>query len=212
MNWNAILDWPEYSKLLIGLIVMTDPIGNLPIFAGLTDSLSQTEKRRAVVSAVMTFVVTMVIFAFLGLRILNVFGITIDAFKVAGGVMFLFYGLSMMDIIELPSLVGDGAGEKSNTLGIVPLGIPMLAGPGTISTIVIYSGLSQTVEHQVLLLGVILSVALIMLLSLSAWARVSDRIGKTALSVMSKVTGLILAAIAIEFIFEGTASFFGIGL
>ena len=208
MDWSELRNWDEYTKLLIGLLAVTDPLGGLPTLLSLTDQKEKPEKQKTVRTAVLTFVVTLLIFTFLGTTILELFGITIAAFKIAGGILFLFYALDMMGIITMPAMAASDQGGSSGPLGIIPIGIPLLAGPGTISTIVIFAGQHDALLHKVLVSLVVLTVALIVFLLYRGLLAMDSLIGKNTTVIVNRVMGLLLAAIAVEFIMDGIVAHF----
>lgn len=189
--------------MFIGLLVMLDPLTSLVFVSALMSNHTPAEKRRDNFAAVATFVVAMLVFGFFGVRFLAIFGISIEAFQVAGGIMIMFYGLSMMGLITLPSLSSESLEESGGSVGIIPMGIPMMAGPGSITTIIIYSGLHDSMAHMILLVAVVFSVAAVMLLAFTVWSRLSQYVDPTVVNVMARITGLILAAIAVEFVLDG---------
>lgn len=208
MDWSELLNWDEYTKLLIGLLALTDPLGVLPVFMGLTENFSMPEKKKVLQMSLLTYSITLLTFTYLGTHILDLFGITISAFTVAGGVLFLFYALEMMGLIQFPTIEGSSQPSRLNTLGIVPLGIPLLAGPGTISKIVIATSVHDSIEHKLLVNLVILSTALIVFILWRTSLLVGRMLGKTTVVILNRVMGLILAAISIELILDGIAAHF----
>ena len=208
MDWSELQNWDEYTKLLIGLLALTDPLGVYPVLLGLSEGFSVTEKKKIIRSSVFTYAITLLIFTYLGTYILDLFGITIAAFKIAGGILFLFYALDMMGVIKLPTFSGEAQSASSGHLGIVPIGIPLLAGPGTISTIIIYADIHQSLAHLLLVNAVILTAALIVYLIFRTSFKMGSILGKTTTMVLNRVMGLILAAISIEFILDGIAAHF----
>ncbi|MBC8505707.1 MAG: MarC family protein [Anaerolineales bacterium] len=208
MDWSDLLNWDEYSKLLIGLLALTEPFGTLPVLLGLTEKFSLPEKKIIVSIATVTYIITLLIFSYIGFYILNLFGITIGAFKIAGGILILFYALNMMGLIRLPSSGDSPKTGNISTVGIVPIGIPLLAGPGAISAIVIYASAHEGIPHKLLVNAVILSVALIVFLVFRSALVLGPKIGQTGTMVLNKVMGLILAAISIEFILDGIIAHF----
>jgi multiple antibiotic resistance protein len=207
MNWSGLLHWTEYSKLLIGLIVITDPIGSLPVVLSLTARMPAAKKMQVVGVASLTFVVTLLSLAYLGTLLLRLFGITMAAFQVAGGILFLFYGLEMVGLISLPRLTEDVARRSVASLGVVPIGIPMLAGPGTISRVIIASGAQGAPSHKLMVGLVVLLTALIVYVGFRLWLVAAPRLGIVPLQVIKSIMGLLLSAIAVEFVFEGIAAF-----
>ncbi len=205
VNGDGLLDWSEYVKLSVGLLSLTDPIGNLPIILALTKSNSRHEKEQIFCSSVITFIITLLIFTFIGIYILNLFGISIAALKVAGGILFLFYALEMLDVIRLPKSSGSEE-EHSKPTGIVPIGIPMLAGPGTITKVVIYADLHNALAHKITIVIAIVTVGVIIYSLFRMLLIFGKGLDKTTIIIV-KVMGLILAGISVEFILEGIAEF-----
>lgn len=208
MNWAEIENWTEYSKLLIGLFAITGPLSTLPVFLGLTAQKSASEKIRVAQVAVLTFAVSLLIFTYFGQAILDIFGISLAAFRIAGGILLLITALDMMrsDVETKP--VENTRNSKTAAIGIVPLAIPLLAGPGAISTIIVYAGAHESFEHSILVSLVILSVALLVYLIFRLALAMGPMLGDTVTIVMNRVMGLIVAAIGIEFIIHGIADHF----
>ena len=208
MDWSELQNWDEYTKLLIGLLAVTDPLGSIPTVLGLTDNKTLPEKKKIIRVSVFTFAITLLLFTFLGAYILDIFGITVAAFKIAGGLLFLFYALVMMGVIEMPTLAPSAQPAGSESLGIMPIGIPLLAGPGTISTIIIFADQHDSLEHKLLVSGVVLTVTLIVFLLYRGFLMMGSLIGEKTMVVLNRVMGLLLAAIAVEFILDGIVAHF----
>ena len=211
MNWSEISNWTEYSKLLIGLFAITAPLSAVPVFLGLTGNSENSMKKRVALVSVMTYAVALLVFTFFGKQILDIFGISLAAFRIAGGILLLLTALDMMrsgDEIEATES-GEGAEIKSAaSVGIAPLGIPFLSGPGAMSTIIIYASAHDEWEHLVLVSLVILTVALAIYLLFYFATLLGPFLNQSSAMVMNRVMGLIVAAIAIEFIMHGIADHF----
>ena len=208
MDWAELSNWTEYSKLLIGLLAITGPLSTVPIFLGLTANSSSTERRLVALVAVVTAAITLLIFAFFGQSILDIFGISLAAFRIAGGILLLLTALDMMrsDVAAKPA--ESAAPRKTAAIGIAPIAIPLLAGPGAISTIIIYASAHESSAHAVLVSLVILGVMLLVYLIFRLALSMGSLIGDTATTIMNRVMGLIVASIAIEFIIHGIAEHF----
>ncbi len=207
MDWSELLNWDEYTKLLIGLLALTDPLGVLPSFLGLTEKFSVEEKKKTLRASIMAYMIALLAFSYVGTYVLELFGITIAAFTIAGGVLFLFYALEMMGLINLPS--GESLGPSQvTTLGIVPIGIPLLAGPGSISQVVIMASVHEGLAHKILVNGVIISAGIIVYFIFRASISMGSKLGPTTTIILNRVMGLILAAISIEFILDGIVAHF----
>lgn len=210
LNSNELLEVNEYLKLLIGLLVIVDPFGNIPVYLGLVDNTNASERRRIVIVATVAFVVILITFTLLGEAILDFFGIQLGAFQIAGGILLLLMALEMMQQ-RSPIPAKDGEqGQGKAALGIVPMAVPLLAGPGAISIIIIYTHQHESTSHNIMISGVILTVGIIVFISLSLAPIIGTLIGPTGRSVIERVMGLIVAAIAIEFMVDGLVSLFPI--
>jgi len=122
--------------------------------------------------------------------------------------MFLFYALEMLDLIRLPAFLGDDSTLNLRSFGIVPIGIPTLAGPGTISKTIIMTGINAPLPHKILVNLVIISVGLLVYWLYRSTIALGPRLGKTSISVLTKIMGVILAAIAVELILDGVVDHF----
>jgi len=210
LNSNELLEVNEYLKLLVGLLVIVDPFGNIPVYLGLVDNTNASERRRIVIVATVAFVVILITFTLLGEAILDFFGIQLGAFQIAGGILLLLMALEMMQQRNpIPAKDGEQRQGKA-ALGIVPMAVPLLAGPGAISIIIVYTHQHESTSHNIMMSGVILTLGIIVFISLSLAPFIGTLIGPTGRSVIERVMGLIVAAIAIEFMVDGLVSLFPI--
>jgi multiple antibiotic resistance protein len=197
-----------------GLLVFTsifflvDPFAAIPTFLVITAGDDAVERKRTAKKAVFTCCVVLLGFAFAGTMIFRLFGITLVAFKISGGVILMLIGLDMLQARRSPTKetideTREGA-EKENA-GIIPLGIPMLAGPGSISTVMVLMGQSSEWWQTVLI-----CIAVALTSALSYWIlagadRVRHYLGETGSRVLTRLMGLLLTAIAVQFILNGLA-------
>jgi len=189
------------------MVAIANPFSTLPLFVALTANSSVSEKMKVASVSIITFVITMLIFTYFGLVILDFFGISLAAFRIAGGLLMLLTALDMMrsDLAKPPSST---SASNSVRVGIAPIAIPSLSGPGAISTIIIFAGAHNSTEHIVLVTVDILITALIMYAILFSAIKMGGLLGETANLVMNRVLGLIVASIGIEFIIHGIAGHF----
>ncbi|HVP63475.1 MAG TPA: MarC family protein, partial [candidate division Zixibacteria bacterium] len=146
-------------------------------------------------------------FALAGTLIFKMFGITLAAFEIAGGLILLLIGLDMM---QARRSTQEGASETEEGLhkediGVTPLGVPLLAGPGAISTVMVLMGASPTMYHAIPVLGAIAVTAFASYLILSSADRVRKRLGETGIRIMMRMMGLLLTALAVQFVINGLA-------
>lgn len=194
------------------IFVVVDPIAAVPVFLSMTADDS-VEKRRAMARrAACTAAIILVSFAFAGGVIFSLFGISLGAFKIAGGVMIGLTALDMMrakvsSTRSTPEERREGAQKED--VAVVPVGIPMLAGPGAIATVMVLMGQSGWQPLRVAgVIGAILATALITWLMLRAGALANRFLSETGMRIMGRIMGLILAAIAVEFIAHGLEDLF----
>lgn len=187
-------------KVFIMLFVIMDPAGNIPVFMALTKDMSGSERKKELNYAVLVAAILLLLFAFLGRIILSVLGITTNSFMTAGGILLLFFSFDL--------LRGEHKYEVSREsgagVGAVPLGTPLLAGPGAITTVMV---IIQSWGAFVALFAIFSAIlATRFLLGLSE--RVYRILGKVGSEVLSRIMGIIVAAIAIEFIAGGLRGMF----
>ncbi len=203
--------WGELLKLTVTLIAIVDPVASIPVFLAATDGLSNAERRR--VARVVSLTVFMVLAAAIlgGAQMLGFFGISIASFMIGGGILFLMLAVSMLQakgswIRQNP----DEAMEATEREGvaIVPLAVPLLAGPGAITTLIIETHESPGLLGQLLLLLPAAAIAGIVWLALSAAEPLLRRLGRTGMNIITRIMGLIIAAIAIEYIYRGLVALF----
>lgn len=209
LNYAELTHWNEYTKLFIGLFALVSPPIIWPLFIGLVGHRSNQEKRQTALVGAVGFAVIMLTFTFFGQSILNLFGITISAFRIAGGILLLLTALEMMrSEITVTEEDENNASENALSLGLVPLAMPILAGPGAVSTLIIFAGIHESFSHQLVVAIVVVTLTIYLLLAFQ-FAITSGRfLGKTAVIVFYRIMGLIIAAIAVEFILDGIAAHF----
>jgi multiple antibiotic resistance protein len=200
---------------LSSLIFIVDPIATIPTFLVLTADAEIGERRHMAKRAAWTCFVVLAGFAMAGTLIFKMFGITLPAFRIAGGLIMILIGLDMVQARrsqtkETPSET-EQAMEKED-VGIIPLGIPMLAGPGSISTVIALMAQSSNWQHSILIIVAVALTAFISYWTLAAADRLGRRMGDTGIHILTRFVGLMLMAIAVQFILSGlTAAGFGSG-
>ena len=193
----------------IGVFTIANPIGNLPIYLSFTDGNPRLDRAIAR-SAALTFTIALLLSTWIGNGLLEFFGISRGAFQIAGGVIVVLIGLSMLRSQTPPehhdpeSIARD---QSSSVKGVVPLGIPLLAGPGTL-TVVIADPLAASLSGRVGISFVVMLLGLLVYVIFAAGDRLANRISSSALQVLTKVMGLLLTAIAIQMLINGFISVF----
>ncbi len=194
------------------VLFIVDPFATVPSFLAMTGRDTAAQRRVLARRGAWTTAITLALFALAGSAIFRIFGITIGAFKIAGGVLM---GLNALDMVqarrshqrETPAETAEGT-EKED-IGILPLGIPMLAGPGAISTVMVLAVASKSWITTVALYASIALSAYVSFLTLAAASFVERRLGTTGMRILTRLMGLVLCAIAAQFIIDGIrVSFF----
>jgi multiple antibiotic resistance protein len=193
---------------LSSVFFLVDPFAVIPLFLSMTPGDPPPKQRRTARTAALTCFIVLSAFGAAGGLIFKVFGITLPAFKIAGGVILIMIGLEMLQARnsgtkQSPEEAAEGAAREA--IGVIPLGIPMLAGPGAISTVMILTGDSHRWWQFAVVFGVIALTALVSYLVLSAADRVGRFLGETGIRIMTRLMGLLLTAVAVQFIINGFA-------
>jgi len=204
-------DYTEYTKLLIGLLAIVNPIGAIPIFVAFTTGISPPERKKISRIVVMAVVLILLVAMLFGEMILNFFGITINSFRVGGGILVLLMAISMLQAKISPAVqTSEEAAEfeMRESVAVVPLAMPLLAGPGAISTVILYAHRNTSIEHYIFMILDILLIGVILWVVFQFIPWLSRHLSKTGINIFTRIMGLILAAIAIEFIANGLKGLF----
>jgi multiple antibiotic resistance protein len=203
----------DLIKPLVALLAIVNPVGVIPFFIAFTQNFTPAQRRRTIrVSAFSAFCV-IAVSALAGLRIIEFFSISIASFQVGGGTLLLIASLQMLNAQPAesrPSDVAEGAerADAGASIAVVPLTIPLLTGPATISTMVIYAEKSRAWWEQLVLVGYGVVIALVTFAAFSASGRIARVLGQTGINVMTRLMGLILAAMAVELLADGLTKLF----
>jgi multiple antibiotic resistance protein len=187
------------------VLFIVDPIAVVPTYLVITQGQTLAQRRVTARRACIAALVLLVTFAAVGRAIFDLFGITLPAFRIAGG---LILWLVAMDMLHGNRSTQEGTAEITEAtvkddVAITPLAMPMLAGPGAISTVMVLSGQARTMPQNVVVYGSILLALLIAWLTLRTAERLVLRMGQTGIRVMTRLMGLLLAAIAVQFVITG---------
>jgi multiple antibiotic resistance protein len=203
----------DLLKPLIALLAIVNPIGVVPFFIHFTQTLTPAQRRRTIRVSSFTAFIVIAASALAGLRIIDFFGISLASFQVGGGTLLLISSIQMLnaqpaegrkeDVNEGTSKVDAGA-----SIAVVPLTIPLLTGPATISTVVIYSERTRHWWELAVLVGYGVVVGVATFLAFSASGRIARALGQTGINIMTRLMGLILAALAVELLADGLTKLF----
>ncbi len=206
-------EWHQLFKITVALLAIVNPFGGIPIFISATQGWSARDRKRTARTVALTVLVVLALAAFTGDQLLQFFNVSIGSFLVGGGVLILLLAISMLQAKESPiRQTQEEADEVADrqAVGVVPLGIPLLAGPGAISSVIIAAHQFRQGDFlgHVLLLIPIIAVTLVVWGVFLLGGRISRRLGRTGLNIVTRLMGLILAAMAVEFIARGLVELF----
>jgi multiple antibiotic resistance protein len=196
---NDSLDFAsELAKAVIALFIIVDPFGNIPIFMSLTEKIPDAQKKKVFNTATLVGVVLLLVFAFTGQEILTIFGLSIFSFEVAGGILLLIIATRILISGSMHENI-----ESPESLGAVPIAMPLLVGPGAITT-TIFNLQAYGTLSAILAVLIVLSLTWIILRFMNGIYRF---LGKTGSLVIGRVMALLIAAIAIQYIITGVTHF-----
>jgi multiple antibiotic resistance protein len=203
----------DLLKPLIALLAIVNPIGVVPFFIHFTQSFSREERQRTIRTSSIAAFVVIAVSAVAGLKIIEFFGISIASFQVGGGLLLLMSSLYMLNAQPAESRKEDANEGRAkvdagSSIAVVPLTIPLLTGPATISTMVIYAEKTRTFWEQAVLVGYGVVIGLATFIAFSAAGRIAKVLGQTGINVMTRLLGLILAALAVELLADGLVKLF----
>ncbi len=197
-------------EMSISLFMIIDPIGVVPLFTSLTSGMSMEDKNRIIRNTSITVFSVLLISAFFGKYILSMFSINLPAFQVAGGIILLILALEMLHAFDSPMKRKPEEGEEATVrvqrdepIWIIPLAIPMLTGPATMSTVIIYFSKFHDTLSVVWFLLTFLIIGITVFLVLKFANEITAKLGRAGINVMTRIMGLLLLAISIEMIVKG---------
>ena len=201
----------DFLNIFVPLFIIVDPVGCVPLYLGLTEGLPEAKRRRLALKASLVAALVLSAFALLGDRLLLYFDISVASFRVAGGLILLLIALQMIQAQPRATKSLPEEEEESRLkedIAVVPLGVPILAGPGAITTVLVLTG---GVKETVVRLKVILAAALVSLITFLVFAhaaRLAKLLGQTGTNLFVRLTGLILAVISVEYMARGLGELF----
>lgn len=208
----------EIGKIILSLIVLVNPFSALSIFLELTQGYTSRERRRTAQITALSVFIIMTVFIFSGNWILKILSISTGSFQVGGGILVFLIAVSMMNSGSNPAKPKIGTQEHDeitvqprpnmNAVAIVPLAMPLIIGPGGISTVIIHASAARHMNDLLAILAAGAVISVICYLSLLAAAKVSRWLGETGLTVLNRIMGMLLAAVAVEIVIAGIRSLF----
>ncbi len=183
----------------VTMLVITDPVGSIPMFLALTEHHSTIQRRRAARQASVVAAGVILGFALFGQAIMAVMGIGLPALRTAGGLLLALVALELLD----PSGKGTASPTTGNNVAMVPLGTPLLAGPGAIATTMYYMESARGIQEVAVVLAALAAVALVILATLSFAPAIGRLLGPNGVSVLTRIAGLLVVAIAVQMVTGG---------
>ena len=205
-----MIDTAYMITAFVTLFVVIDPIALTPIFLALTPGMNAQERARIALRAVLVAGLLLALFAFFGKAVLGFIGISMPAFRVAGGILLFLTAMDMLferrtkrreDSSETPEII------EQDDPSVFPIAIPLVAGPGAIASVILLVGEKPGGEGLVTILGITALILLIMYVFLRLSSRLERALGKVAINVITRVLGMLLAALSVQFVLDGLAEF-----
>ncbi len=193
-------------KVFVALIALINPLGVLPMFISLTQDFSAVQKQRAIRTAAFTVVAVVAISALLGENIIRFFGISTASLQVSGGLLILLMALNMLNAQPggtKTTVEERDEAEHKNAIGVVPLGIPLLTGPGAMSTVIVMAHNAKQPMDYAAIIGSGVVIAILVWLTLQMAQPIARTLGRTGINIATRIMGLLVAAVAVEFIVDG---------
>jgi MarC family membrane protein len=201
----------EFALLAVtSIFFLVDPFAVIPLFLAVTAGAPKAERNATARRSALTCAIVLSAFAIAGSLIFKMFGITLPAFKIAGGIILMQIGLDMLQgkqSSQKSTAEEQQEGAEKSDASIIPLGMPMLAGPGAISTVMVLVGESHAVWQHGVIYATILVTAFVSYLILSGADRVRGYLGETGIRILMRLMGLLLVALAVQFVANGLTDF-----
>ena len=196
---------PEFALVAFGsLFSIVDPFAAVPVFLALTAREPELERKRIATRAALTTFAILSTFALGGAWVFSFFGITIPAFRIAGGVLLFGVAIDMVKAQKSSTRsTREEVEEEHSDVSIVPMGMPLLSGPGSIAAVMVLAARTHSFSERVTLHAVIAVIALVCLVVMRSASLVARVLGQTGLNVLSRLMGLLLAAVAVQFVLDG---------
>ncbi len=204
-----MLEYTEYLKIFIALLAVVDPFAAMPIVIGMMARDDNADLKLIARTVVITVTIVLLMALFLGQNVLDFFGISINSFRVSGGILLMLMSLAMLQgKISETVCNHEEAEEEAHQTAVVPLAIPILAGPGAMSAVILYAQKGNSVEHYSIITAIITWIGIILWIVLRATPWLSARLSKTTVNIVIRLMGLVLLALAVEFIAGGLKGLF----
>jgi multiple antibiotic resistance protein len=201
------MDTPFLITSFVTLFVIVDPIGLTPLFAAMTQDMKIKLQRQIATRAIIVAFYILVAFALFGDAILSFAGISMPAFRIAGGILLFITALDMLFERRTKRREGQKDEELRDDPSVFPLAIPLIAGPGSIATVILLAGNTNVENSLIWTFGVIAAVLSSVFAMFLTAPLIQRALGKTGINVTTRLLGMLLAALAVQFVMDGIADF-----
>ena len=201
------MDTPFLITSFVTLFVIVDPIGLTPLFAAMTQDMKIKVRRQIATRAIIVAFFILVAFALFGDAILSFAGISMPAFRIAGGILLFITALDMLFERRTKRREGQKDEELRDDPSVFPLAIPLIAGPGSIATVILLAGNTNVENSLIWTFGVIAAVLSSVFAMFLTAPLIQRALGKTGINVTTRLLGMLLAALAVQFVIDGIADF-----
>jgi len=205
---------PALIAAFTTLFIIIDPPGLAPLFVALTQGMTIAQRRTIALRACIIAGALMLAFLFIGEALLGFVGISMPAFRIAGGILLFLTALEMLfqkRQARREDNAAEGAAEHHDDPSVFPLALPLIVGPGAITTIILLAGQAKSAIDFAAIAGVMFTVLMLVFAALMVAIPLDRILGKTGINILTRLLGMLLAALAIQFILDGIGQSFGIG-
>ena len=205
-----MLSWfIDFFHFSLAMLAVCAPQSAIPVFVNLTEGMGQREKAGIAFQTGVAVACVLCASAFFGSALLNMFGVSLNSFRIAGGILLMSIGFGMIKASEKRHTKEEQAeAESRDAIGVMPLAIPVISGPGSISAMVIATQMDKSVSHLIAVLGAGVVVAVVSWLLLRTADKLAAVLGQTGLNIIGRLCGLLLASLAVEFIYTSLKDMF----
>ncbi|GGX46122.1 UPF0056 inner membrane protein [Tateyamaria omphalii] len=202
-----MIDTAFLITAFVTMFVVIDPIGLAPLFVALTQGVPERQRRAIALRACAIGMIILIVFALFGEAVLGFVGISMPAFRVAGGVLLFLTALDMLFERRTKRREDQAEDDDHNDPSVFPLAIPLIAGPGAIASVILLTGQKPGVEGLALVLAITALVLGVCLLLFLASGMLERALGKTGITVVTRLLGMLLAALSVQFVLDGLRNF-----
>jgi len=202
-----------FLDMFVALFALLNPLFAIPVFLGLTGNFTARERQRTAAIAALTTFLALAVAALIGDQVLSLFGIHVESFQIAGGLIILTIAMGMMkgeeeEEEEAQEAIEETAASAKKDIAVYPLAIPLLAGPGTFVTVIVFTSRLETTTDYIALGAALIAVVLILWLAMAFATTAGRFLGKVATTIVTKILGILLAAVAVEMMIRGVDAHF----